>query len=73
MMINPALEDFETLPPDAQQQVIDFIAFIKSRYQFRKDTFNKPDVGRSFGVIKVKKRVTLEQMDAAIRQKGGAL
>ncbi|QLQ32158.1 MAG: hypothetical protein HZT40_11830 [Candidatus Thiothrix singaporensis] len=73
MMINPAFADFETLPPDAQQQVIDFIAFIKLRYPSRKDAPDKPDVGRSFGAIKVKKRVTLEQMDEAIRQRGGEL
>ncbi len=27
------LQDFDTLPPDAQQQVIDFIAFLQTRYQ----------------------------------------
>jgi len=25
-------QDFETLPPNAQQEIIDFIAFIKQRY-----------------------------------------
>ena len=27
------LQDIDTLPPDAQQQVIDFIAFLQTRYQ----------------------------------------
>jgi hypothetical protein len=26
-------QDIDTLPPDAQQQVIDFIAFLQTRYQ----------------------------------------
>lgn len=73
MMPNAILQDFEELPPDAQKQVIDFIAFIKSRYQAGKDRLGKPGVEKSFGAVKVKKRVTLEQMDAAIRQRGGAL
>lgn len=27
------LEQFDSLPPEAQQQVLDFIAFLKTRYQ----------------------------------------
>ena len=73
MMPNAVLQDFETLPPDAQRQIIDFIAFIKSRYQIGKDKLSKSNTEKSFGVIKVKKRVTLEQMDEAIRQRGGTL
>ncbi|MBK8452379.1 MAG: hypothetical protein WAQ53_16140 [Thiofilum sp.] len=72
MTSHPILNDFETLPPDAQQQVIDFIAFIKSRYQTRKTVVQQPNAESSFGVIKVKKKVSLEQMDEAIR-KGGTL
>lgn len=39
--------DFDTLPPDAQRQVVDFIAFIKSRYSHQNtghsnNTFTKP-------------------------------
>lgn len=36
--------DFDTLPPDAQRQVVDFIAFIKSRYspQSAKHNSNTP-------------------------------
>lgn len=29
---NPILKDFEKLPLDAQKMVIDFIAFLRSRY-----------------------------------------
>jgi hypothetical protein len=73
MMSNALLKDFETLPLDAQQQVIDFIAFIKSRYQARKSSLSRNTPESSFGSIKVRKKVTLEQMDEAIRQKGAVL
>lgn len=65
--------DFETLPLDAQQQIIDFIAFIKSRYQTQVTKQATITTESSFGSIKVKKRVSLEQMDEAIRQRGAAL
>ncbi|MFI0397509.1 MAG: hypothetical protein ACH34X_00400 [Thiolinea sp.] len=73
MIPNAVLKDFESLPVDAQQQVIDFIAFIKSRYQLRKSSQAQNTPESSFGSIKVKKKVTLEQMDEAIRQKGAEL
>ena len=73
MIPNAVLKDFESLPIDAQQQVIDFIAFIKSRYQMRKSSQPQNTPESSFGSIKVKKKVTLEQMDEAIRQKGAEL
>lgn len=72
-MLPPAsLDDFNALPPDAKQQVLDFIAFIKQRYQTSvKKTHLRND--SSFGAIKAKRRVTLEQMDEAVREGGSAL
>jgi hypothetical protein len=32
MTQNNVLKDFNALPPDAQKQVVDFIAFLKTRY-----------------------------------------
>ena len=73
MIPNAVLRDFETLPLDAQQQIIDFIAFIKSRYQTRIAKQPPITTESSFGSIKVKKKISLEQMDEAIRQRGAAL
>ena len=73
MIPNAVLQDFETLPSDAQQQVIDFIDFIKARYQARVTKQSQSTLESSFGSIKVKKNVTLEQMDEAIRQRGATL
>lgn len=70
MTTHHALRDFETLPPDAQQQVIDFIAFIKLRYQARKSINNGLEAASAFGAIKVKKSVSLDGMEQAIQQKG---
>jgi hypothetical protein len=63
------LQDIEQLPPAAQSQVIDFIEFLKSRYAASASA--APAIEQTFGVIHVQKRVSLEQMDEAIRQ-GGA-
>ncbi|MDX9988729.1 hypothetical protein [Thiothrix unzii] len=73
MIPNAVLQDFETLPLDAQQQVIDFIDFIKARYQARVTKQSQSTLESSFGSIKVKKKVTLEQMDETIRQRGATL
>ncbi|UOG90947.1 MAG: DUF2281 domain-containing protein [Candidatus Thiothrix sulfatifontis] len=73
MIPNAVLQDFETLPSDAQQQVIDFIDFIKERYQARATKQPQRTLESSFGSINVKKKVTLEQMDEAIRQHGAIL
>lgn len=35
MLPSTVLHDFDALPPIAQEQVIDFIAFVKSRYQVK--------------------------------------
>ena len=71
MIPNAIIKDFEALPIDAQQQIIDFIEFIKIRYQTRKTT-QTTTLDHSFGSIKVKKRVSLAQMDEAIRLKGAS-
>lgn len=68
MIPNAVLQDLETLPLDAQQQVI-----IKARYQARVTKHPQSTLEGSFGSIKVKKKVTLEQMDEAIRQRGAIL
>lgn len=73
MIPNTVLQDLETLPLDAQKQVIDFIAFIKERYQTKVIKQPQSTQEGSFGSIKVKKKVTLEQMDEAIRQRGATL
>ena len=51
MTQNNVLKDYDTLPPEAQKQVIDFIAFLQTRYQAKPIKKTKPKVklsGESF-------------------------
>ena len=68
MTLTSVLQELEALPPEAQSQVIDFIAFIKARYKKKQaeKTEAKDDFG--FGSIKVAKSISLDEMDKAIAQ-----
>jgi len=66
-------EEFSALPPEAQRQVVDFIAFIKSRYQTNTSASNVAPIEQSFGIVKAKRTVSLEQMEAAIEHEGSLL
>ena len=68
MTLASVLQELEALPPEAQSQVIDFIAFIKARYKKKqaKKREEKDDFG--FGSIKVTKSISLDEMDKAIAQ-----
>ncbi len=68
MTLASVLQELEALPPEAQSQVIDFIAFIKARYKKKqaKKREEKDDLG--FGSIKVTKSISLDEMDKAIAQ-----
>jgi hypothetical protein len=68
-------DDFEVLPPEAKQQVVDFVAFMKERYarESESKSVDKADIESSFGIVKVNKHVTLEQMDEAVSRMGGEL
>lgn len=37
------VEQFDTLPPEAQRQVLDFIAFLRTRYQPSAQKGTKPE------------------------------
>lgn len=60
------LHSLEQLSPDAQQQVLDFIEFIKIRQTAT--PANTVPTGYGFGTIRVTKQVSLQQMDEAIEQ-----
>ena len=60
------IQDYESPPSEAQQQVIDFIAFMKSRYQKPVPVDEALNIESSFGLLKANRTVTLEEMDRAI-------
>lgn len=69
--MNPktAWEEFSSLPPEAQQQVMDFIAFLQSRYKpsrFRRRT-NSPKLAEEIFVGIWRDRDDLQDSSAWVR------
>lgn len=71
MLPAEVLQDYEKLPSEAQRQVIDFIEFMKARYQKPKPIPEELSIESSFGLLKAQHTVTLEDMDKAIQVVGG--
>ena len=68
------IEDYNALPPEAQKQVVDFVAFMKNRYLCIKTGLLESDEKEdSFGILTARKSVTIEEMDQAIQQRGANL
>ena len=68
------------LPESLQKEVLDFVYFLEARYlgeQGRQITRSSPlsdrEIERACGVLKATHGVTLEEMDVAIRKRGGEL
>ena len=73
-------EHSRRLPESLQKEVLDFVCFLEARYlreQSRQDTNLNPvsdqEIEQACGVLKATHGVTLEEMDAVIRQRGGQL
>lgn len=75
MLPAQALEDYKQLPNEAQQQVLEFIEFMKFKYQPnpRRPAANVPLSKGAFGSIHVTRSVSLEEMEDAIAQQGSRL
>nr|CAA6815815.1 MAG: Unknown protein [uncultured Thiotrichaceae bacterium] len=65
MLPTRALQDYEQLPAEEKSLNADENAPVEAEAQ--------AVAGYSFGAIKVKKQATLEQMDEAVRERGGRL
>lgn len=65
------------LPESLQKEVLDFVRFLEARYaepsETAPDSIREDDVERACGILKASHGVTLEEMDAAIRARGGRL
>ena len=68
------------LPESLQKEVLDFVCFLEARYlrgQGRQFDHRNPvsdrEVEQACGVLKATHGVTLEEMDAVIRKRGGQL
>jgi hypothetical protein len=76
--INAITTHSQHLPEHLQQQVLDFICYLESRYSFATPTkinSDTPDadIEQACGILTASHGVTLEQMDAAIKKRGGSL
>jgi hypothetical protein len=68
----------QTLPEDLQKQVLDFIYFLEARYTQKQSTedvsaLTDAELEQACGILKASHGVSLEQMDAAIKTRGGQL
>lgn len=65
------------LPESLQKEVLDFVCFLESRYLREQGRHRNPirdeDVEHACGVLNATHGVTIEEMDAIIRQRGGQL
>ena len=66
------------LPENLQKEVLDFICFLEDRYSFKSITQLKceltdEDIEKACGILQAPHNVSLEQMDDAIKKRGGSL
>ena len=71
-------EHSRRLPESLQKEVLDFVCFLEARYLVetsRQPTDRSPisdrELEQACGVLKATHGVTLEEMEAIIRQRGG--
>ncbi|MFZ4704021.1 MAG: DUF2281 domain-containing protein [Candidatus Methylumidiphilus sp.] len=68
----------QRLPEDLQKQVLDFVCFLESRY-FAKGSkqsdksLSDTELIQACGILKAPRGVSLEEMETAIKQRGGKL
>ncbi len=68
----------QTLPEDLQKQVLDFIYFLEARYTQTQQTeqlnsLTDAELEQACGILTATHGVSLEQMDAAIKNRGAKL
>ena len=76
--INAITTHSQHLPNHLQKQVLDFICYLESRYSYSTLTkqttaLTDADIEQACGILTAPHGVTLEQMDATIKKRGGSL
>jgi len=76
--LNEITTHSQKLPENLQKEVLDFICFLEERYSFKPITqHNKQltdeEIEQACGILQAPHGVTLEQMDEAIKKRGGSL
>jgi predicted nucleic-acid-binding protein len=68
----------ERLPEHLQKEVLDFIYFLEARYSFKsiiqpKQELTDEEIEQTCGILQAPHSITLEQMDEAIKKRGGGV
>jgi hypothetical protein len=76
--LNEITTHSQKLPENLQKEVLDFICFLEDRYSFKaKIQHNKQltdeEIEQACGILQAPHGITLEQMDGAIKKRGGSL
>lgn len=73
--LNEITTHSQKLPESLQKGVLDFICFLEDRYSFKPITQQLTDeeIEQACGILQAPHGITLEQMDEAIKKRGGSL
>jgi hypothetical protein len=76
--LNEITTHSQRLPENLQKEVLDFICFLEARYSFkpiaqRNHELTDEEIEQACGILQAPHGVTLEQMDEAIKRRGGNL
>jgi hypothetical protein len=68
----------QRLPENLQKEVVDFIGYLSMRYKLNPidqecADLTDEDLKQATAILKAPRSVSLDQMDAAIKQRGGRL
>ncbi len=76
--LNEITTHSQRLPENLQKEVLDFICFLEERYSFKSITQHKhqvtdEEIEQACGILQAPYGISLEQMDEAIKKRGGSL
>ena len=75
--LNEITAHSQRLPENLQKEVLDFICFLEDRYSFKTRQHNNQltdeEVEQACGILQAPRGVTLDQMDEAVKKRGGSL
>ncbi|MDD5580277.1 MAG: DUF2281 domain-containing protein [Methylobacter sp.] len=76
--LNEITTHSQGLPKNLQKEVLDFIYFLEDRYSAksimqRNHELTDEEIEQACGILQAPHGVTLEQMDEAIKKRGGSL
>ena len=76
--VNKITSHSQKLPENLQKEVLDFICFLEARYSFKsmpqhKHELTDEEIEQACGILQAPHGITLEQMDEAIKKRGGSL